>query len=31
MAILFFSGILFLFVLQIVEIKNVKKLFQKIS
>jgi len=31
MAILFFSGILFLFVLQIVEIKNVKKLFQKTS
>ena len=31
MAVLFFSGILFLFVLQIVEIKNVKKLFQKIS
>ncbi len=31
MAILFFSGILFLFMLQIVEIKNVKKLFQKTS
>lgn len=31
LAILFFSGILLLFVLQIVEIKNVRKLFQKTS